>query len=196
MSFTLSFPESVKVIDSAIQKGQSLLELIQTQTGITTQHLALLADELLQKLRSTTYELIKVKSLTGNTKTPIERSLSKSLCAFLYELKKAGGEAHYNDIRETVKIKYGLTVNDYSSLSFWRLIQKAKGLGMWVITERGKRFLIGELKLAEKLTIQNNKVIAYNNKSVSIDDFLTIDTNSVSDFLIEKRKDGLSRWHE
>jgi hypothetical protein len=196
MSYSLSFPESVKAIDSAIQRGQSLIELIQIQTGITRQHLALLADELLTKLRHTTYELIRAKSLTGNTKPPIERSLSKSLCAFLYELKKGGGEAHYNDIREIVKLKYGLTANDYSSLSFWRLISKAKGLGMWSLTERGERFLNGDLKLAEKLTIQNNKVIGANSSLVRIDDFITIADNSVSDFLIEKRKDGLSRWHE
>lgn len=192
----ITFPESVKAIETAIQKGQSLIELIQIQTGITTQHLALLADELLQKLRSTTYELIKAKSMTGNTKPPIERSLSKSLCAFLYELRTAGGEAHYNDIRQLVKAKYGLTVNDYSSLSFWRLINKSKGLGMWKLTERGEGFLNGELKLAEKLTIQNNKVISANNTLVGINDFIIVPDNSVSDHLIEKRKDGLSRWHE
>lgn len=195
MSYTLSFPESVKAIDSAIQRGQSLIELIQTQTGITAQHLALLADELLQKLRSTTYELVKMKSMTGNTKPPIERSLSKSLVLFLYELSNNGGDCHYALIRDKVKAKYDMMCNDYTTLKYFRLVEKSStGNGYWKITERGNRFLSGELKLSEKVTIQNDCVISASSKAVTVFDFIDLKEYPVSDFLIEKRKDGLSRW--
>jgi hypothetical protein len=193
--YSLSFPESVKVIDSAIQQGQSLIELIQTKTGITTQHLALLADQLLQKLRTTTYELIKAKSMTGNTKPPIERSLSKSLVLFLHELNEGGGDCHYGTIRDKVQANYELTCNDYSTLKYYRLIEKSKtGNGYWQINERGQRFLSGDLKLSEKVTIQNDKVIHASNNHVTVEDFIDLNEYPVSDFLIEKRRDGLSRW--
>lgn len=194
MSQNLTFLESFKIIDSAIQKGQSIIELIQTSTGITCQHLAVLSDELLTKLRHTTYELMKVKNTPpDDVHNPIDRSLSQSLVLFLYELDKHGGDQHYNDIREKVKSRYGLTVNDYSALSFWRLIEKSKtGNGYWKITERGIMFLTNKLKLAEKLTIQNKKVIKASSRLVKVNDFIDMKIYGVSDRLIEKRKDGLT----
>jgi len=196
MSYTLSFPESIKVIDSAIQQGKSLIDLIQTTTGITIQHLALLGDELLQKLRATTYELIKAKSITGNTKPPIERSLSKALVLFLHELNKSGGDSHYSVIRDIVQANYEMMCNDYSTLRYYRLIEKSEtGNGFWKINERGQRFLTGELKVAEKLTIQNNKVImATTDKLVTVRDFIDFKEYSVTDKLIEKRRDGLAMY--
>lgn len=196
MSYILSFPESVKVLDSAIQQGQSLVELIQTKTGITTQHLALYADGLLTKLRHTAYELMKVKSITGNTKPPIERSLSKALVLFLHELNKSGGDSHYAAIRDTVQENYEMMCNDYSTLKYYRLIEKSQtGNGFWKINERGLKFLTGELKVAEKVTIQNNKVIlATTNKLVTVHDFIDLKEYSVSDKLIEKRRDGLAMY--
>ena len=193
MSYNLSLADAMKVIGSALKTGQSFVELIKVQTGITLQHMATAADQILNKLRTTTNELINVKAATGNTKPPIERSLSKSLVLFLYELNKKGGDYHYNDIREIVKGKYGLTVNDYSSTKYWRLLQKSSTAnGYWQITERGIAFLQGQLKLSEKVTIQNDQVISANNKFVTVSDFIDLNDNSVNDRLIEKRKDGLA----
>lgn len=190
----LNFQDAAITIDLAIREGKSIIETVQSNTGITTQHLALLADTLLQKLRHTTYELMKIKQSTGSTRQAVDRSLSKSLVLFLYELKKAGGIAHYNDIRTIVKDKYNMMSNDYTTLSYYQMIKKSKGLGMWQLTEIGEKFLKNEIQLPERLKIQNNKVISSSDTLVSINDFISLEKNSVSDALIEKRKDGLSKY--
>lgn len=197
MKESLSLAQSMKVIDSAIKKGKSFIEIATEITGITAQHIAFVADEFMKKLRATTYELMKVKSLTGSTRQAIERSLSKSLVLFLFELNKNGGDCHYNDVREIVKNKYNATVNDYSTLRYFRLCEKSKtGNGYWKINERGVRFLTGELKLAEWVSIKDNKVIDASKRLVTVKDFIVFADSSVDQELIEKRKDGLSRSHE
>lgn len=191
MSNYLTTTESMTVIDSGLKKGKSIIEIITTHTGISATHIAIVADEFLKKLKETTYELMKVKSLTGSTRPSIERCLSKSLVLFLHVLNENGGEAHYNDIRSIVKDKYNATVNDYSILKYYRLIEKSKSNGFWKINERGKYFLSGELKLSERLQIKDDKVISASHKLVSVNDYLDLNKNSVSDTLIQKRKDGL-----
>lgn len=108
---------------------------------------------------------------------PVTRSLSKSLCAFLIELHN-NGESHYADIRRIVKEKYDFMVNDYSSLQYWRLIDKSSKRGHWTVNERGIAFIEGRLKLADNLTICHQRVIANSNKLVGLDDYLSLDDTS------------------
>jgi hypothetical protein len=106
------------------------------------------------------------------------RSLAKSLVFFLVELYKNKGKGHYNDISRNVKDKHGSTVSDYSSLRYWGLIEKDDHLhdnGYWKLTDDGLKFLKGELKLPNKLTIHNNRVIKESTKKVSINDFTILD---------------------
>jgi hypothetical protein len=107
-----------------------------------------------------------------------KRSLAKSIVAFLFELQKAGGRGHYQKIRDKVKRDYNLTVNDYSSLRYFNLIQPddlEEETGYWVITQDGKRFLNNELALPKSVKVHNNRVIEKDSKLVKVEDFDDLD---------------------
>lgn len=149
----LTLTESFSLIEATLREGSNFIE---ASTGFTRAQLAHFIDQFYLKV---------------NLTSTIERSLSKSLCCFLFELNNEG-PSHYSDIRTIVKDRYSHQVNDYSSLRYWRLIKPSnRGVGFWEITDRGQAFLEGRLRLSEKVTIKNKRVIAASPDLVSITDF-------------------------
>lgn len=106
-----------------------------------------------------------------------KRSLSKGLVVFLKELNDYGS-AHYQTIKDNIKIKYNHVVNDYSSLRYWNLIMKSKETGWWKITEDGKQFLVNNLQLNEKIDVQNNKVIKRYGNIITVTHFGDLEEKS------------------
>lgn len=154
ITFTAStLQEAYIAIEATMKSGQSLTQIA---NAFTLHQLAHFIDEYVSNLKTT---------------AEVERSISKSLCCFLFELLK-NGDSHYADIRATVLEKYGHMTNDYSTLQFWRLIEKSnRGLGYWKITDRGIKFLNGELELSERLTIRNKKIVFASPNLITIRNF-------------------------
>ncbi|GHM98865.1 hypothetical protein WSM22_03550 [Cytophagales bacterium WSM2-2] len=151
--------EVVYSIEQAIKAGHKVAH--QLYKAFTSEQLAKCIDHFVEKGFTRAKESLHT-----------DRSMSKSLACFLYELNEQGKAEHYSVIRSITEAKYEHMVNDYSTLKYWRLIEPASnGRGFWKITERGKAFLEGKLRIAEKVTIKNDKVVGSSDKKVTIADF-------------------------
>src|SRR6266850_1801661 len=101
---TFTGSSQLEVFDLIEYLKQEGRQLINYSEKFTTKQLALFIDDL--------FQIEKKKEVKG---APTDRSLSKSLCCFLFELSQ-NGPSHYATIRSIVKEKYNHQTNDYGSL--------------------------------------------------------------------------------
>lgn len=156
------------------------LSALQFSSQLTTEQLGFVIDQL--------YQSKPVRETAATN-----RSMSKSLCCFLHELQEAGRPAHYSKIRDIVKVKYKHMTNDYATAKYWRLIeQSSTGHGHWKLTDRGRRFLVGDLAIAEFLTIKDGVVIKSSDRTVTIADFEGFNYVSYNEEVILGEPDDIS----
>jgi len=101
-----------------------------------------------------------------------KRKLNSGMARVLIAMYKKGGSFfHVKDYLREYNIK---NTHDWTLLKYWKLIQpmdNQKGgqeLGYWSITEKGKQFCKGELKLQKHVLIITNKMIGFSNEDTDI----------------------------
>ena len=50
-------------------------------------------------------------------------------------------------------------INDFQKLHYWGIIEEERGSSKWRLTNKGRRFLMGEIQLPRKVWVFNNKVV-------------------------------------
>jgi len=93
----------------------------------------------------------------------------------LYYLSK-GSKGQYFHTKDILKASQTIQTGDFPKLRFWGLVAKletsdnVKGSGYYGITDRGMKFLKGNLKVPEKMYIFQNDVLGHSDKMVGISD--------------------------
>jgi hypothetical protein len=94
----------------------------------------------------------------------------------LYRMDKNSDQEYFH-IREYAEAQKGKArAPHFAELRFWGLIQRAdnddpakKSSGYWKITDLGKQFVRGEIKVQSRILVYNNKFQGFSAKSESID---------------------------
>lgn len=101
-----------------------------------------------------------------------KRKLNSGMARVLIAMYKKGGSFfHVKDYLREYNIK---NTHDWTLLKYWGLIEPMdnhKGgqeLGYWSITEKGKQFCKGELKLQKHVLIITNKMIGFSSEDTDI----------------------------
>ncbi len=56
---------------------------------------------------------------------------------------------------------------DVYKLRFWELIESNGSVGMWRITEKGKKFVLGQIKVTKKIELYNDQLIGTSDELIS-----------------------------
>lgn len=105
----------------------------------------------------------------GKTKCPccgkVMRAYAKTLDKRLIELLKEIGRHKSFKPRQLFNEDHQ-KINDFQKLGYWDLIEKIKG--GWKITDKGRRFLGGEIGLPKKLWIFNRKAVLEEDERIDV----------------------------
>ena len=101
-----------------------------------------------------------------------KRKLNSGMARVLIAMYKKGGSFfHVKDYLREYNIK---NTHDWTLLKYWGLIEPMENLkggqelGYWCITEKGKQFCKGEMKLQKHVLIITNKMIGFSNEDTDI----------------------------
>ena len=109
----------------------------------------------------------------GHRINPRKESLSRGLVDTLIIFGRAvkrreKNEIHLQDEVELNKNQY----NNFQKLRYHGLVAKVKDqVGCWLLTRNGLAFLRGEKSIAKEIQVENNMIVEYGDKEVTIHDY-------------------------
>jgi len=101
------------------------------------------------------------------------KSLTEALFWIYFASSKVHTKHHHMNIHKTFAQLELSGLSSYSKLEYWGLIKKHKSeKGYWKITEKGKSYLKGELKIKSKVLTYNGKVVSTTGKAFLVSESL------------------------
>lgn len=95
----------------------------------------------------------------------------------MYKLTQANPNENYFHVQKDFAEKFGTNANalHYSLMKWWGFMlpqpntdPDRKGTGYWCLTEKGKRFVLGQLSTPRQVHIYDNKCVGYSEEHTNI----------------------------